>query len=175
MGEVRPRRAGLRRESRAAASRRQRASGDEELPPPSTARTKRDSGDGLDVDQGARLPRGVDPDVRLRRLPWQGVAGHGEAREGTGRCFPRRRPAAPLLGPLDATTATTSTSSPASWSTGWSAGLIPFWPYKLRVRVRVALVDVVAPRAPAPARPDSGSRSALSLAPVGLFPMDPSA
>lgn len=33
-----------------------------------------------------------------------GLSGHGEARGGTGRRFPRRRPAAPLLSPLDATT-----------------------------------------------------------------------
>jgi len=32
------------------------------------------------------------------------LSGHGEARGGTGRRFPRRRPAAPLLSPLDATT-----------------------------------------------------------------------
>ena len=66
-------------------------------------------------------------------------------------------PRRPLLGPLDATAGarggcgsvrqpaaapSTSTRCPASWSTGWSAGLIPFRPYKLRVRVRVALGSV---------------------------------
>lgn len=65
---------------------------------------------------------------------------------------------------------------------GMSAGLIPFRPYVLRVRV--ALVDVVAPVATPRVRarprvriPDCAARRALSisLASVGLFPMEPSA
>ena len=119
MGEVRPRRSGLRREVRPAAARRQHASGGRELAPrrPRGQRgTARAAGLRLTAARcgstSTRSGRSVGA-CRGATAPVAGLSGNAGARGGTRRRFPRRRPAAPLLSPLDATTGATSTSSGA--------------------------------------------------------------
>lgn len=110
MGEVRPRRSGYA----ARVAPRRRGVNAHRARRALRCRPRGQRGTPATASTGAARC-GVDPDVRARGPVWRcvaGLSGNAGARGGTGRRFPRRRPAAPLLGPLDATTATTSTSSP---------------------------------------------------------------